>query len=68
LPNGFAKAIVTIHQRLVNVSLRFACHEARVGRYDALGADVFARLAPVLPPDAKDIRPRSTADPADEFR
>jgi len=49
-------------------SLRFACHEARVGRYDALGADVFARLAPVLPPDAKDIRPRSTADPADEFR
>lgn len=32
-------------------SLRFACGEARVGFYDALGVDVIGRLAPVDPPD-----------------
>jgi hypothetical protein len=31
--------------------LRFACGEASVNFYDALGAAVFGRLAPVYPPD-----------------
>ena len=34
-------------------SLRFACGEARVGFYDALGRQVMGRLAPVYPPDER---------------
>lgn len=33
--------------------LRFACSEAGVGRYDALGLHVMGRLAPVHRPDAR---------------
>jgi hypothetical protein len=31
--------------------LRFACKEARVGRYDGLGEAVFGRMTPVHPPE-----------------
>ncbi|MEK7265283.1 MAG: hypothetical protein AAB227_04200, partial [Pseudomonadota bacterium] len=33
--------------------LRFACGEAGIGFYDALGPQVMGRLAPVYPPDAR---------------
>lgn len=33
--------------------LRFACSEARIGFYDALGGQVMGRMAPVYPPDRR---------------
>ncbi len=33
--------------------IRFACGEAHVGFYDALGPEVMGRLAPVYPPDER---------------
>lgn len=33
--------------------LRFACGEAHIGFYDALGASVMGRMAPVYPPDER---------------
>lgn len=36
--------------------IRFACGEAHVGFYDALGPEVMGRLAPVYPPDERSKR------------
>lgn len=43
--------------------LRFACKENKIGRYDALGAAVFARLVHIIAPDPQDFRHASTIDP-----
>lgn len=52
-------------------TLRFACKESRVGRYDPLGKDVMGRIAPVYPPNEPTpamTRPRGVADAEDPTR
>lgn len=43
--------------------LRFACEEARVGRYDGLGDAVFGRLLPIYPPEPRDRASQSFSKP-----